>query len=73
MAAKLTKEDKKWRAESDARTLSEAVIIKEDRERLRLASEHAKTLANNVREQAKNLDKVSRMKPRPKKSSSRKK
>lgn len=53
-----TKEDKRWRAESDARTLAAAEEIKRDKARVRAAMKEALRLAREVSKQAANLKKV---------------
>lgn len=53
-----TKEERRWRAESDARTLAEAEEIKRDKARKRAAMKEALRLARDVAKQAANLKKV---------------
>lgn len=53
-----TKEDKRWRAESDARTLAAAEEIKRDKVRVRAAMKEALRLAQEVSKQAADLKKV---------------
>jgi len=53
MAAKTAnKEDEKWRAQSDARTLAEAHAIQKDSERMKKATEAAKDLTDETRRHA---------------------
>ncbi len=47
-----TAEDKKWRAESDARTLADAEAIKADKDRFNEATTSAKGLVDRVKKQA---------------------
>lgn len=55
-------DDKRWQAESDARTLSEATIIRDDEERLDAAKIAADRLAEEERERAEALEKVNDVK-----------
>jgi hypothetical protein len=55
---KLTKEDKRWRAEDDARTLASANVILEDKPRLSLAKKAAVRMAEEERDRAKAMTKV---------------
>lgn len=48
----LSADDKKWKAESDARTLSEAEIIKGDKSRLEAAQGAATSLAKESTKEA---------------------
>lgn len=45
---KLTLQEKKWRAESDADTLSRAAEIKADKKRMAAAERAAMEMANNM-------------------------
>lgn len=45
---KLTVQEKKWRAESDADTLSRAAEIKADKKRMAAAERAAMEMANNM-------------------------
>ncbi len=58
MAIPETAEDKKWEAESDARTLSEAKIITDDEKRLDAAKVAAERLAKEERERAEALERI---------------
>jgi len=58
MAPKLTAEDKKWRAESDARTLIEAESIKGDSARRRAAITAAKTIVKEKEKEVKAVKKI---------------
>lgn len=64
---KQTQQDKKWQAESDARTLAEAEEIKRSASRRAAAKREARQMAKDVEKQVKNLKKVSRATPRKKK------
>ena len=55
-----TAEEKKWRAESDARTLAEAEVIKGDEDRLKAASEAAEDMAKQAQEEAHGLATVAK-------------
>ena len=48
----LTDEQRKWKSESDARTLAEAEAIKVDEERLKAATEVAKKMAPMIQAEA---------------------
>lgn len=54
-----TADEKRWQAESDARTLSEAKIISDDENRLSAAKTAAERLAEEERKRAEALEKVS--------------
>lgn len=62
MAAKeqLSKEEEKWEAENDARTLQDAVVIKNDAKRLKKAVEAAKRLAEEKMKEAEALAKIAK-------------
>lgn len=60
----VTAEDRKWRAESDARTLADAQRIKEDLPRLESAQEAAKRMADEEAEKAKAMRKIAGKKGR---------
>ena len=53
-----TAEEKRWEAESDAQTLSEAKIISGDENRLSAAKVAADRLAEEAKERAEALEKV---------------
>ena len=55
MAEKMTAQEKKWRAESDARTLAEAQQILQDKNRSKAAKNAALNLAKNYESSAKNM------------------
>ena len=55
---KLTAEDKKWRAERDARTLIEASIVEADPTRKKLAAGEMKKIAEETKEKAKAIGKA---------------
>lgn len=54
----LSAEDKKWKAESDARTLAEAGVIKMDESRLKAAQEAAEGLADESKKEADSMKSV---------------
>ena len=54
-------EERKWMAESDARTLAEADVIKKDPERLKAASERAAVMAEEQQKAAKAISKVAKL------------
>lgn len=56
----VTDEEKKWRAESDARTLAEAEVIKNDEQRLKLAKEVAKKMAEKAQDEAHSMKTVAK-------------
>ncbi len=58
MAKELSAEEKKWRAESDARTLAEAEAIKADPKRLKVAQGAAKEMAEEEERRAKAMKAV---------------
>lgn len=67
MADKLTKEQKGWRAQDDARSLIESEAIKADSARLNLALKEAKVIATEAEKRATAAKKVSKkVKPRKK-------
>lgn len=61
-AIAMTKSDKKWQAESDARTLMEADVIKVDSTRLRAAANAAKLMKKEKQDEAKAMAKVAKLK-----------
>lgn len=69
--AKMTKEDKKWRAQCDARTLADAEAIKTDKARLKLAQMKAKEMAKEAEVKAKAMKKIA--KPAKKRATRKKK
>ena len=54
----LSADEKKWKAESDARTLAEAEVIKKDESRLAAAQEAAKSLVKDAKEEADSMKDV---------------
>lgn len=66
----LTAEDKKWRAEDDARTLAQSEVVKSDPERLNAAKEAAKKMAEEDMEKAKAMSHVAGIKGTKKQDSS---
>ncbi len=58
--------EKNWRAESDARTLRDANVIKGDPKRFRLAVRKAKKMSEESMDEAKAMKKVSNLKVRKK-------
>jgi len=71
--AKLTAQDKKWRAESDAYTLVEAETIKLDKSRKSAAIKEVKEIVKRKKKEAMAAERVSKKKPAPKKVVRRKK
>lgn len=67
MAPQLSAQDKRWRAEEDARTLAETRVIVKDAERLTAAREAATRMAAEQTEKAKAMRTVANSKglPRP--------
>lgn len=63
IAPKMTEDERRWRAESDARTLVEAEVIKQDASRKKAASEAAKRLAEKEKAEARAMSRVARMSP----------
>lgn len=63
---RLSAEDKKWRAEEDARTLARAEEILNDNPRLKSATDRARELAWEARVKANSLAKVANKTPRKK-------
>lgn len=61
----MTAEDKKWRAESDARTLAEAEEIRADKNRLSMAIAAARRLYKEALKQANMKAKVANYKSPP--------
>ena len=60
---RMTAQEKKWRAEEDARTLAEAESVRRDPTRMRAATMVAKTMADEQNKRAASLRKVAGMKP----------
>jgi len=56
--AEMSEQDKKWQAEDDARTLSQAEVISKDPERLKLAQEAAKDMAEKKLKEATAMQKI---------------
>ena len=63
-----TMQEKKWRAEDDARTLVQAGVITTDKTRLRAAKVQAKIMAKEKVKELKSLKKISKKPIRRKKS-----
>lgn len=61
MAYEVSAEEKKWQAESDARTLAEAEVIKGDPDRLKAAQESAKGMAEEKSDEAAAMKKIAGM------------
>ena len=55
-----TKEEKKWEAESDARTIAEAEAIKGDPERIKAAQKAAKEMSEEKQREADALRSLSK-------------
>ena len=74
-AIDLAPSEKRWRQESDARTLSEADQIKRDPERLKGAASCAAEMAAKAQEEARAMKKIASKAPRsqPKASKAKKK
>jgi hypothetical protein len=53
-------DEKKWRAESDARTLAETEVIMGDKDRLSAAREAAKKMADKAQEEARGMANVAK-------------
>ena len=51
----LSADEKKWKAESDARSLAEAEVIKKDKNRFTAAQEAAKELAKESKKEAESM------------------
>lgn len=64
MVDAITQDERRWRAESDARTLAEANVIKTDKSRLEAATTAAQRMAEQTREEAAAMSKVARQKSR---------
>ena len=60
----LSADEKRWRAESDARTLAESEVIKNDPPRLEEAKTAAGTMAEKEAEEARAMRKVANTKER---------
>lgn len=58
-----TVQDKKWEAESDARTLADADTIKKDSSRLKAATGAAKRMAGEEKAKMDSLRKIAGLKP----------
>lgn len=58
MADDLSVDEKKWKAESDARALAEAEVIKKDEGRFTAAQEAAKGLAKDSKKEAEAMNDV---------------
>jgi len=54
----MTAEDKKWRADSDARTLAESKIIEQDQTRMKMAKIAAKKMVKERTDEANAMKKV---------------
>lgn len=65
MAITLSAEEKRWRAEDDARTLAEAERIKEDKARMDAAQAAAKKMAEEEEERIRAMRKIARSKRQP--------
>lgn len=70
--AKISEQEKQWRAEDDARTLAEAERIKNDKTRLNPAINAAQKTAAEMQERTKALQKVASIKPKTGTTSSKK-
>lgn len=77
---KLSNEEKKWRAQEDARTLAEAETIKQDKTRVNAAKKEAVRMAKEAEDRMKAMKKIGNVsvsrtakKSAPKKSPAKKK
>lgn len=59
IAPSMSKSDRKWQAESDARTLADAEAIKVDSSRLKRAQKEAKSMAKEAQTKASAMSFVS--------------
>ena len=66
MAEKLSAQEKKWRAESDARTMAEYQNIMEDSKRKTAAIKAAKELASDLTKRAQVMNKAATVKAKKK-------
>lgn len=64
MASALSADEKRWRAESDARTLAESNVISTDSARLKAAQAAAKRMAAEQIKQANAIQKVAKTEPK---------
>lgn len=69
---KMTAEEKRWRAQSDAHALAEAQRIAEDPSRLKMAKQEAARMASETAKSAQRLVKVAKT-PSAKKKAAKKK
>lgn len=65
MSYVISPEDKKWRARDDANILATARVIYDNPERLKMAQDAAKEMAENQREEANAMSKVAGSKKMP--------
>ena len=56
----MSKEEKKWQAESDARTLMEAEVVEKTPSRLKAAKKAAKEMAAEKRKEAEAMTKIAK-------------
>jgi len=66
MARAITAEDKRWEAESDARTLMDSQVISGDKKRLAAAVKAAKRMAAEKDKEAKAMKGIAKRKPKKK-------
>lgn len=59
--AQMTKQEKEWQAQDDARTLATAEVVKNDPPRLSAAKVAAKRMAEEEKDQAKAMTRVANM------------
>lgn len=64
MATRISKDEEKWQAESDARTMAEYQQILEDKTRLNRAIKVAKEQANSLTKRANAMQNVAKIKTR---------
>lgn len=58
----MAEEEKRWQAESDARALAEAEVIRNDPDRLKAAQKAAKDMADEQKKDAEAMSKIAGMK-----------
>jgi len=63
MVGKMSAEDKRWQAECDARTLSEAMVIQKDKARLSAAASAAKKMMDDKMQEARAMKTIARKAP----------
>jgi len=66
MVIAMTAQDRKWEAESDARTLMDSQVISSDKKRLTAAVKAAKRMAAEKDKEAKAMKGIAKRKPKKK-------